>query len=750
MVQPVQWEEGPPPSIPGQIINREAYDEDIQFRPKGGAGGIAGLSASSLFREGDIGLDVEAMVRPMEKELRAKHGENLLARVSGLGAGYQSAVDKAGAYSMDKMGRRMALSGQEALQGVRQEHQLQRQEKVGVEKQKSYKRKETQAQVLAALSFIQTAATKGKTLYDAYKENQYLSNLSAEDMETMTNEELFEAFEIEHGVNLDELIAASNTATLMKEDMEQTLTEQGVDLGEFSEDADYGDIAESVADMDMPEAEDIPVLTKEGIDLKKPSLFGFTAEELEGIPEYLKLGPPDPEGDLATSVSSNVLETLKAGGDEGNVDFAAINSELKKLQEGGMVTVPGEPTAPPPITQELEAPITQEPGPPISRQERKLNQEQADANEAKYAQIAADTLTTKLLLASTDSERKRLARQIEEFGRLPPEMAAAQAVVDDNEYDNLTTSQKQDITEAADVSVHGDESVKQNAEFSVVGDLGDANYVELQNGVIAKIDLNKYEAQSSLPVGGEPVVTTSGMKYVINDWKPVAPSKPITAYVPGLRGVAMVPGRQNGTGKPINVVVSQRLQEPILRMQQDALNDGIDIALTSGLRTPEEQFAEHAQKYIDNHGNRMTALEAIESGAVNAPHVMGIGIDVMGTARQHAGKDIDNWMTKNAYKYGFVRNPRDLGAKEDHHWVYVGDKEASVMRQNPNFYREFFFSPDKVRVETQEFTKDQFERYKDDPKFKKLWNETSELDPILLKLENPTKWAEKTFGARYG
>ncbi|PLX15122.1 MAG: hypothetical protein C0599_17265 [Salinivirgaceae bacterium] len=125
-------------------------------------------------------------------------------------------------------------------------------------------------------------------------------------------------------------------------------------------------------------------------------------------------------------------------------------------------------------------------------------------------------------------------------------------------------------------------------------------------------------------------------------------------------------------------------------MADAAESDGVTIGLVDGFRT----FAE--QKYLDDHEKEPGFNPAATPG--NSKHQIGIAVDLNNKDNQ-GDNNVNRWLMKNSYKYGFVRIYK-MGKSEGHHWEYRPDEirlpeEVTVDEKK---YIQYYFAtwaPDK-------------------------------------------------------
>ncbi|MBN1970750.1 MAG: M15 family metallopeptidase, partial [Candidatus Delongbacteria bacterium] len=127
-----------------------------------------------------------------------------------------------------------------------------------------------------------------------------------------------------------------------------------------------------------------------------------------------------------------------------------------------------------------------------------------------------------------------------------------------------------------------------------------------------------------------------------------------------------------------------------MEMADAAKSDGVIIGLVDGFRTYQEQ------KYLDDREDDPGFNPAATPGY--SKHQIGIAIDL--NNKDNGGdNDINRWMMKNSYKYGFVR-PLKMGQSEGHHWEYRPSDARSpeeVEIDNKKYIHYYFatWSPDK-------------------------------------------------------
>lgn len=149
-----------------------------------------------------------------------------------------------------------------------------------------------------------------------------------------------------------------------------------------------------------------------------------------------------------------------------------------------------------------------------------------------------------------------------------------------------------------------------------------------------------------------------------------------------------------------NMKVDSRIVEPLLKMFQDAKQDGQNLFLRASHRTIALQQTYYdwhinhykEQGYSDEKAKALT-LEYIAYPGCSEHHT-GLAVDIISVEWQNSGKEIIDtfeetseakWLAENAHKYGFImRYPKD---KEDitkigyepWHFRYVGVAHATAI-----------------------------------------------------------------------
>lgn len=127
-----------------------------------------------------------------------------------------------------------------------------------------------------------------------------------------------------------------------------------------------------------------------------------------------------------------------------------------------------------------------------------------------------------------------------------------------------------------------------------------------------------------------------------------------------------------------------------LKMAEAAESDGVIIELISGFRTYPEQ------KYLDDNENEPGFNTAATPGY--SPHQNGIAIDI--NSKHTEDLDVNKWLMKNSYRYGFVK-PLKMGYEEAHHWEYKPNntREPETITEEATTITRYYFgtwSPDKA------------------------------------------------------
>lgn len=147
------------------------------------------------------------------------------------------------------------------------------------------------------------------------------------------------------------------------------------------------------------------------------------------------------------------------------------------------------------------------------------------------------------------------------------------------------------------------------------------------------------------------------------------------------------------------VCVRKDIVPYVTQMFLDAKKDGIDLAVTSGYRSPE------VQQYLYIRTSGAGALKTVARPGASE-HQLGTAVDLTDALIGYAGADDrfafsagGMWLAANAHRYGFIMSyPRgrehDTGYKyEPWHWRFVGYDAAEKIYREKLFSDEFPADP---------------------------------------------------------
>ncbi len=126
-------------------------------------------------------------------------------------------------------------------------------------------------------------------------------------------------------------------------------------------------------------------------------------------------------------------------------------------------------------------------------------------------------------------------------------------------------------------------------------------------------------------------------------------------------------------------------------MLDEAAEDGIDLKVVSAFRSFEEQ-AQLKGQYTQIYGSGANTFSADQG---YSEHQLGTTLDITdpttgGTYTSFADTPAYEWLTKNAYRFGFILSyPKDNGfyVYEPWHWRFVGRDLARDLKDDPlGFY----------------------------------------------------------------
>ncbi len=126
-------------------------------------------------------------------------------------------------------------------------------------------------------------------------------------------------------------------------------------------------------------------------------------------------------------------------------------------------------------------------------------------------------------------------------------------------------------------------------------------------------------------------------------------------------------------------------------MMNDARDDDIDLYIISAYRSFDEQQETKGQ-FTQIYGSGANTFSADQG---YSEHQLGTTVDITdiatgGTYESFSETEAYDWLTKNAYKYGFILSyPKDNGfyVYEPWHWRFVGkDLARNLNKKKQNFY----------------------------------------------------------------
>lgn len=147
--------------------------------------------------------------------------------------------------------------------------------------------------------------------------------------------------------------------------------------------------------------------------------------------------------------------------------------------------------------------------------------------------------------------------------------------------------------------------------------------------------------------------------------------------------------------------VTDEVNDALVRMFDDAKEDGVALTLVSGYRSYDTQDYLYRNS-VKNRGRAYTNKYILKAG--QSEHQSGLAVDISSESNNYAlDESFENtqefkWLDENAYKYGFIlRYPEDKVnitdiAYEPWHYRYIGDPEtAYYIKSNNLSYEEFLY-----------------------------------------------------------
>ena len=129
------------------------------------------------------------------------------------------------------------------------------------------------------------------------------------------------------------------------------------------------------------------------------------------------------------------------------------------------------------------------------------------------------------------------------------------------------------------------------------------------------------------------------------------------------------------------------------KMSDAAKKDGISIRNVSGYRSYNTQVYLY-NNYVKQDGQKVADTYSARAGT--SEHQTGLATDINSVSDSFEKTDAFKWLSKNAYKYGFIlRYPKGkefiTGYKcEPWHYRYVGEEVAKFIYENNITYDEYY------------------------------------------------------------
>ena len=129
------------------------------------------------------------------------------------------------------------------------------------------------------------------------------------------------------------------------------------------------------------------------------------------------------------------------------------------------------------------------------------------------------------------------------------------------------------------------------------------------------------------------------------------------------------------------------------KMSDNAMNEGISIRNVSGYRSYDMQMTLY-NNYVKQDG--VDNADRYSARAGTSEHQTGLASDINSVSNSFENTDAFKWLSKNAYKYGFIlRYPKDKEfitgyMYEPWHYRYVGEDVAKYIYENNITYEEYY------------------------------------------------------------
>lgn len=151
-------------------------------------------------------------------------------------------------------------------------------------------------------------------------------------------------------------------------------------------------------------------------------------------------------------------------------------------------------------------------------------------------------------------------------------------------------------------------------------------------------------------------------------------------------------------------LIDSRIKNDLESMIFDAKKDGVDICLSCGYRSIEEQACLFDAEVLANislgfsNDEALTKAESLVLRPRKSEHHTGLAIDINGIEDSFKDTDAFDWMCEHCYDYGFIlRYPKDkcdiTGINfEPWHFRYVGVYHAKAIKNLDMCLEEYVYS----------------------------------------------------------
>ena len=141
--------------------------------------------------------------------------------------------------------------------------------------------------------------------------------------------------------------------------------------------------------------------------------------------------------------------------------------------------------------------------------------------------------------------------------------------------------------------------------------------------------------------------------------------------------------------------VDSRIYPQLQQMFDDMRSEGVYPVVASGYRTAQKQQEIYDNKYAEyiaqgySEASAKTETERWVAVVGTSEHQLGLGIDINADGVHSYGSQVYNWLSQNAYRYGFIYRYQEdkvniTGvANEPWHYRYVGvDVATEIYERN--------------------------------------------------------------------